>query len=244
MEFLIPSFLAGALTILAPCTLTLLPVMIGGSVTEKNPLKPLVVGLSLGVSVFVFTLLLKVGTDLVDINEYYLRAASSIIILLLGLTMIFPSLWDQLQVNLGLYKSEQLVEKAKEKGDGFLGAVLLGAALGPVFSTCSPTYFYILGTVLPQDFWLGVLNLLVYSLGLVVVLVAIGYGGRAVVQRLKFAANPTGWFRRTLGILLVIVGILFLTGWDKVLETWILDLGTNGYFLIDIERGLMDGFRS
>ena len=242
MEFLIPSFLAGALTILAPCTVTLLPVMLGGSVTEKNPLRPLIVGLSLGASVFIFTLLLKVGTDFVAIDEYILRLASSIILLLLGLTMVFPTVWDTLQVKLGLYKSEQLVEKAKGK-DGIWGAILLGAALGPVFSTCSPTYFYILGTVLPQDFWLGIMNLFVYSLGLVVVLVAIGYGGRAVVQKLKFAANPTGWFRRFLGILLVIVGILFLTGWDKVIEVWILDLGQNGYFLIDIERSLMGNVR-
>ena len=236
---LIPAFLAGVLTVLAPCTLTLLPVIIGGSVTEKNPWKPLVVGLSLGVSVFAFTLLLKVGTDLFELDEDVLRVISAIIILVLGFTMIFPTLWDHIQVKLGLYKSEKLLESAKSQGGGFGGSILLGAALGPVFSTCSPTYFYIIGTVLPQDFWTGVLTLAVYSLGLVAVLVAIGYGGRAVTQRLKFAANPTGWFRRTLGVLLVIVGILFLTGWDKVLETWILDLGGDSYFLIDIEENLM-----
>lgn len=236
---LIPAFLAGVLTVLAPCTLTLLPVIIGGSVTEKNPWKPLVVGLSLGISVFAFTLLLKVGTDLFELDEDVLRVISAIIILALGLTMVFPNVWDQIQVKLGLYKSEKLLESAKSKGGGFLGSILLGAALGPVFSTCSPTYFYIIGTVLPQDFWTGVLTLAVYSLGLVLILIAIGYGGRAVTQRLKFAANPTGWFKRTLGVLLVIVGILFLTGWDKVLETWILDIGGDNYFLIDIEENLM-----
>ncbi|MCA9373986.1 sulfite exporter TauE/SafE family protein [Candidatus Peregrinibacteria bacterium] len=236
---LIPAFLAGVLTVLAPCTLTLLPVIIGGSVTEKNPWKPLIVGLSLGISVFAFTLLLKVGTDLFSLDEDVLRVISAIIILALGFTMVFPTLWDHIQVKLGLYKSEKLLESAKGKGGGFAGSILLGAALGPVFSTCSPTYFYIIGTVLPQDFWTGVLTLSVYSLGLVAVLVAIGYGGRAVTQRLKFAANPTGWFRRTLGVLLVIVGILFLTGWDKVLETWILDVSGDNYFLIDIEENLM-----
>ncbi|MEZ4086932.1 MAG: cytochrome c biogenesis protein CcdA [Candidatus Gracilibacteria bacterium] len=236
---LIPAFLAGVLTVLAPCTLTLLPVIIGGSVTEKNPWKPLIVGLSLGISVFAFTLLLKVGTDLFLLDEDVLRVISAIIILALGFTMVFPTLWDHIQVKLGLYKSEKLLESAKGKGGGFAGSILLGAALGPVFSTCSPTYFYIIGTVLPQDFWTGVLTLSVYSLGLVAVLVAIGYGGRAVTQRLKFAANPTGWFRRTLGVLLVIVGILFLTGWDKVLETWILDVSGDNYFLIDIEENLM-----
>ncbi|HMR01698.1 MAG TPA: cytochrome C biogenesis protein, partial [Candidatus Gracilibacteria bacterium] len=130
---LIPAFLAGVLTVLAPCTLTLLPVIIGGSVTEKNPWKPLIVGLSLGISVFVFTLLLKVGTDLFSLDEDILRVISAIIILVLGFTMVFPTLWDHIQVKLGLYKSEKLLESAKSKGGGFAGSILLGAALGPVF---------------------------------------------------------------------------------------------------------------
>lgn len=239
MEFLIPSLIAGFLTILAPCSVTLLPVMLSGSLGTKSVFRPLIVALSLGISVFVFTLLLKVGTDLIDLDQEVLVAISAFLLVFLGLTMVFPTVWDNIQVKLGLYKSEQLLAKTGGK-DGLLGAVLMGAALGPVFSTCSPTYFFIVGTILPQDFWVGITNLVVYSLGLIAMLLAVGYGGRAIVSKVKFAANPKGWFKRTLGILLVLVGIAIFTGFDKQIEIFILDLGgDDGYFLIDIERNLM-----
>lgn len=240
MEHLIPSFLAGVLTVLAPCTVTLLPVMLSSSLGERNLWKPLAVAVSLGISVFIFTLLLKAGTDYVDIDQKVLGLVSGLLILFLGLTMVFPSIWDTIQVKLGLYKTEALLQKANTKGGTLVGAMLLGVALGPVFSTCSPTYFYIVGSILPIDFWTGALNLAVYALGLVIVLLAIGYGGRAVVQKLKFAANPRGWFKRTLGVLLVVVGFLFVTGLDKSLESFILDVGGGAdYFLIEIEESVM-----
>ncbi len=238
MEFLIPSLIAGFLTILAPCSITLLPVMLSGSLGTKNVFKPLIVALSLGVSVFVFTLLLKVSTDLIAIDQKILVVISGLLLVFLGITMVLPELWDRIQVKLGLYKSDQLLEKSSAKG-GFLGAILMGAALGPVFSTCSPTYFFILGTILPQDFYVGVLNLVVYSLGLIMMLLAVGYGGRAITSKLKFAANPHGWFKRLLGILLIMVGLIIVTGFDKTLESYILDLGGDDYLLIDIERSLM-----
>lgn len=238
MEFLIPSLIAGFLTILAPCSITLLPVMLSGSLGTKSSFRPMIVALSLGVSVFIFTLLLKVSTDLIALDQKILVAISGLILVLLGMTMVFPKLWDNIQVKLGLYKSEQLLEKSNSKS-GLLGAVLMGAALGPVFSTCSPTYFFILGTILPQDFFTGVVNLIVYSLGLVLMLLAVGYGGRAVTAKLKFAANPYGWFKKSLGILLILVGLIIATGFDKTLESYILDLGGDDYLLIDIERSLM-----
>jgi len=223
MEYLIPSFIAGVLTILAPCSVTLLPVMLSGSAGERNPWKPLIVAVSLGVSIFVFTLLLKVFVDFIGVDDLWLRIFSGVLLFFLGLTMTFPAIWDNIQVKLGLYKSETLLTKSDERG-GFLGAILLGASLGPVFSTCSPTYFYIVGTVLPINFWVGLVNLLVYSLGLVLMLLVIGYGGRAVVQRLKFATNPNGLFKKILGVILVVVGLSVLTGFDKTVESFILDL--------------------
>ncbi|MBD3328678.1 cytochrome C biogenesis protein [Candidatus Peregrinibacteria bacterium] len=238
MEFLIPSFIAGVLTVLAPCTVILLPAILGGSLSGKNIWKPLIVAASLGVSVFVFTLLLKVGIDAININERVLQIVSGVIIGLLGLIMIFPTIWDNIQIKLGLYKSENLVHKTNEK-EGIAGSIALGVALGPVFSTCSPTYFFIIGTILPQDLGIGLVNLAVYTLGLVLVLLLIGYGGRAVVKKLKFASNPTGWFKRILGILLVIIGIIFITDTYKDIEVAILDLAGDNYVLLEIEDSLL-----
>ena len=239
MQILIPAFLAGMLTILAPCSVTLLPVILGGSIAGKRTILPLITALSLALSVFIFTLLLKVGTDLLPISEATLKTFGGLLIFFLALTMVFPEGWDWLQIKLGLYKSEKLLEKAKN-GNSVIGALLLGAALGPVFSTCSPTYFYILGTVIPADFWTGMFALFIYCLGLLAMLLLVGYGGRAIVVHLKFAANPTGWFKRGLGVILLFTGVSIVTGFDKQIESFILDIGGGGdYFLTTIERSIM-----
>ena len=54
MNLFFAAFLAGFLTVLAPCVFTLLPVVLGGSVTEKSFVRPMVIISSLGVSVFLF----------------------------------------------------------------------------------------------------------------------------------------------------------------------------------------------
>lgn len=238
MELLIASFLAGLLTILAPCVLTLLPVIIGGSVESQSKTRPLVIAGSLGVSVILFTLLLKVSTLLIDIPDTFWKIASGGIIIFLSLTMIFPDAWTKLAFKLKLYKSESLLHKNTSSNGS---AVALGASLGPVFTTCSPTYLFIVATVLPQSFATGFVNLLAYTVGMMILLLIIGYGGQAVVKKLRFAANPNGWFKKVIGVILLLVGIMIITGLDKDLETYILDQGYLGP--IEIENSLLDKAR-
>lgn len=238
MEFLLISFLAGLLTVLAPCVLSLLPVILGGTLGQKNPWRPLLIAGSLGVSVVLFSLLLRATTALFGVPDEVWKIISGGLVLVFGLTMVFPSVWEKLAFKLKLYKSEGLLEKSGKK-DGALGAVLLGASLGPVFTTCSPTYVVILAIILPESFFVGFINLLAYALGLTLLLVLIGYGGQWVTKRLRFAANPRGWFKRALGVLLVLTGVAILTGFDKTIEQKILEAGYLGP--IELEQSLLDG---
>lgn len=237
MEFLVPSFLAGILTVLAPCVMALLPVILGGTLGSKNPLRPLVITLSLGVSVILFTLALKATTALIGIPQDVWKWISGGLIILFGLAMLFPNGWNKLAFKLKLYKSENLVHKSGEK-KGLLGAVLLGASLGPVFTTCSPTYALILAVVLPQNFTIGLINLFVYAIGLMIPLLIVGYGGQRLTRKLKWAVNPNGLFKKGLGVLLIIVGIAIFTGYDKKLEAKILQSGYLGP--IEIENMLIE----
>lgn len=234
MEYLIPSFLAGILTVLAPCVVTLLPVILGGTLGHKDPYRPLIIAGSLGVSVILFTLLLKATTLLIDVPAEFWRSVSGILIILFGVTMFAPILWEKLSFKLKLYKSEKLLSKSK-------GAIMLGASLGPVFSTCSPTYALILAIVLPNNFTVGFASLLSYTFGLVFVLLLIGYGGHHVTKRFKFAVNPTGWFKRGLGALLIITGLLVFTGFDKSIESFILNSGYNGS--AELEASFIEGLK-
>jgi sulfite exporter TauE/SafE len=104
---------------------------------------------------------------------------------------------------------------------------MMGAALGPVFSSCSPTYFVILATVLPQSFGVGLVYLGVYAAGLSIILLLISYLGQKFVKKVEWASNPNGIFKRGLGVVFILVGIFIITGFDKKIQTFILD---KGYF--------------
>lgn len=235
---LVTSFVAGLLTVLAPCVLPLLPVIVGGSLIDKNKWRPLVISFSLAISVVLFTLLLKVFTLFINVPQDFWKYVSGGIIMLFGLALIFPGAWDWLTVKLKLSQgSEGMLQKAQQN-KSLWGAVLLGAALGPVFSSCSPTYFVILATVLPVSLGLGIVYLLVYALGLMLIMLMIAYLGRALTAKVKFAANPKGWFKRGLGILLLIVGLAIVTGIEKKAEEAIINAGFGS---TDLERDLLSG---
>jgi len=229
MALLIPSFLAGILTIFAPCVLSLLPIIIGGSLTDKNPRRPLIIVGSLAVSVIVFTLLLKGTTAFISIPTAFWAYFSGTLITFFSLSLLFPDTWSLLAFKLGLYKSEQLLEQDETTKSSTKGAILLGASLGPVFTTCSPTYFLILAIVLPISFSMALLDLTVYAIGMSIPLLLIGYGGQTIAAKFRVFANPTGTFKKTLGLILLITGILILTGTDKKLEAWLIQKGYTGF---------------
>lgn len=240
MTLLITSFIAGLLTVLAPCILPLLPIIIGGSLSEgkRDPWKAYIITASLAVSVVLFTLLLKFSTLFIDIPQSAWAYISGSILIAFGLFMVFPGVWERLVLALGLGKSSnKLLAKGVQKKSR-MGDVLIGAALGPVFSTCSPTYFVILATVLPASFVTGLVYLIAFAAGLALALLAIALLGQRIVGKLDKAADPHGWFKRGLGVLFLLVGIAIMTGVDKTIETALLD---SGFFdVTKIEQKLLE----
>lgn len=227
---LVVSLLAGVLTVAAPCVLPLLPVIVGGSIVadgdgRRARWRPFVIAASLAVSVIVFTLLLKATTALLGIPTQVWQIISGVIVVLLGVNLLFPSLWERASTRLGFGDRSNRALDASVQRQSVGGDILTGAALGPVFSSCSPTYALIVATVLPVSFAEGLLYVTLYAIGLAVPLLLIALAGRSAARRLGWLADPRGWFRRTMGVLFVVVGIVVIVGADKALQTLILDLG-------------------
>lgn len=229
MHLLVVSFLAGILTAAAPCILPLLPVIIGGTLPDEKKsnqwYKPLVVVVSLAASVVVFSLLLKATTAFLGVPQFVWNVISGIIVLTLGLSMLFPRVWEKIALQTGLYlKSNELMQYSTKKR-GLTRDVLIGASLGPVFSSCSPTYVLIVAVILPQSFAKGFIYLIAYALGLASILLLIALAGRTITSRMGWLSNPSGNFKKVIGVLFLIVGIAVLTGYDRKLQTYVLEQG-------------------
>ncbi|MBI4134921.1 MAG: sulfite exporter TauE/SafE family protein [Candidatus Sungbacteria bacterium] len=237
MVLFVVSFIAGVLTVLAPCILPLLPVVIGSSASSRSRATPYVVVGSLALSVILFTFALKVSTAFIMIPPEVWMYLSGGILVIFGFTLLFPTLWARVPGIARISTGSNALLGAGYERKGLLGDVLVGAALGPVFSTCSPTYFVILASVLPASFILGSLYLFSYTLGLALMLLLIGLIGERLSARLSGFSDSGGWFKRGIGVLFILLGIAIASGYEKKLETKLLD---SGYFdVTKIEQSLL-----
>jgi cytochrome c biogenesis protein CcdA len=238
MTLLIISFIAGVLTVLAPCILPLLPVVVGTSAHGGRRSTPYIVVGSLALSIILFTYLLKASSAFVMVPQHVWTYISGGIVALFGITLLFPAIWENIP---GLAKlssqSNQLLGKGYQK-KSIWGDVIIGASLGPIFSTCSPTYFLILASVLPASFALGTLYILAYVLGLSLILLLIGLIGQKLANKMTGLADSHGLFKRTVGLLFLILGVAIILGYDKKLQIQILD---GGFFdVTKVEQVLLE----
>src|SRR3989338_8691964 len=213
MAFFIISFVAGVLTILAPCILPLLPVIVGRSLSDPtlSQRRVFVVITSLGISVILF---------------------------ILGLVTLFPNLWENLPFVWRLNTGGNKVLMSGYQRNDIWGDIIVGASLGPIFSACSPTYFVILATVLPVRPAVGILYLFTYTVGLCLALLLVSILGQRIMNKLNFTLDPYGWFKRTLGVIFILVSLGILTGYDKQLQISLLDAGF--FDVTKVEQNLLD----
>ena len=224
MLLLLISFIAGILTILAPCVLPLLPVIIGGSISGKTKerARPYIIAGSLAGSIVVFTLLLKLSTLLINLSPSVLNYIAGGLLVALGLVSIFPELWEKLMIILNWQAaSQRFLGRGEHNKDKYVGPVLIGVALGPVFASCSPTYAFILASVLPHSFASGLIYLITYSIGLVIALLAVSLVGKKFISRFSWAVDTHSLFRRIVGIAFVLIGIAIISGSEIRIETWV-----------------------
>lgn len=212
------SFAAGALTVLTPCCLPVLPPLLSGSVGHRLRPPAIVAG-----SVLSFTLIGVATGYLGLLAPETLRAPAFLTIVAFGAVMAD----DDLHAVYSRYASraagwaDGLAVPAAE-GRPLVGGFLLGTLIGVLWLPCVGP---ILGAVLAYASTTGSvaesgLLLFVYGAGFGTPLVAVAYGGRVAGDRLRErlpGMERTRTVRRLAGYLLLASGLALLFELDKVL---------------------------
>ena len=112
------------------------------------------------------------------------------------------------------------------KGNGFWGGFGIGSTLGVVWTPCAGP---ILGAILTfaantQNVLQSGLLFFAYGLGAAVPMLLIGYGGRALVLRIKGFAHASARIRQVAGIILVIWAVALFFGVDRYLQVSVFPL--------------------
>ena len=207
------AFISGILTILTPCVLPMLPILLGASQQGiKNKIHSYIIILSLITSIFLFTLLFKQAFDLLFWPKV-LQIIGASVIGIYGLLLLFPHIWNKISEKIWLNKIW-----AQSQKSGFLWDIILGASLWPIFTSCTPTYLLIVGLIFGEQFVTGAIALAFYCLGFGAILLLISLFGRKLTSKLATASSENWLFKKILGFICIIFAILIGTGWIKDIE--------------------------
>ena len=199
--------LAGAGTALSPCALPVLPALLSaGSVGGRR--RPLGVVLGLSITFTVTIVGLANVVDGVGLGNDPLRDVAIAVLLVFGLALLVPDVAARLEAPL----SRLARFGPRNIGDGFGSGLLVGGALGFVYTPCASP---ILAAVISVSAASGktIAIALAYAAGSAVVLLALALGGRRVFDRVRRAGRGP-ILQRVLGAIMILTAVAIVTNLD------------------------------
>ena len=216
------AFLAGVFSTLSPCVLPLVPIVLGTAASQHR-LGPvaLAAGLALSftaIGLFVATVGFAIGLD----GDVF-RMAGAILLIVVGVVLIVPSLQAQVATAAGPIGNWAEARFGGVSTNGLGGQFAVGLLLGAAWSPCVGPTLGATSLLAARGENLGsvALTMLVFGIGAAVPLALIGLASREALLAWRGNLAATGKLVKALmGLVLVALGLLVLTGLDKRAEAW------------------------
>jgi cytochrome c biogenesis protein CcdA len=217
-------FAAGALSTLSPCALPLLPVLAASALSAHRYGNIALAG-GLGISFASVGLFIATVGSSAGLTDDAFRAGAAALMVVFGLFMLsglLQKLFTRSFSSVG-NQAQRLLNGIK--GDSLAGQFAIGLLLGIVWSPCVGPTLGAASTLAAQGRDLGHIAslMVVFGTGAALPLLALGAMSRASIAKLRGGLNRFGrWGRGGLGVLFIAVGMLILSGADKIVQAAIL----------------------
>ena len=218
------AFLAGVITVLSPCILPILPIILTSSIGGVNTGKSRPMGVVIGfiLSFTFFTLFLSTIVKFSGIPAETLRFVSVLVVAGFGISLLVPQF--QVLVERLFSRLAGLMPSSQGK-TGFGGGLLIGFSVGLLWTPCvgpilaSVISLAITGTVTFDAF----LITLVYSLGTAIPMLLIMLGGQNVLRRVPWLLSNLGHIQKLFGVLMILTAIAIFFNIDRRFQTYVLN---------------------
>jgi len=207
LVLIIFALLAGAGTALSPCVLPVLPALLSaGSVGGRRRPLGVVIGLAVTFTVTIVGVASVVGG--VGLGADPLRWIAVFVLIAFGVAMMVPDVAARIEAPL----SRLARFGPKSVGDGFRSGLVVGGALGFVYTPCASP---VLAAVISVGAASGrsVILAVAYAAGSAIVLFALALGGRSLMDRARRAGRGPA-IQRGLGAIMVVTGLAIAIGLD------------------------------
>jgi cytochrome c biogenesis protein CcdA len=219
------AFLAGCLSVLSPCVLPLLPIVLGTAASEHR-LGPLALAGGLAISFTAIGLFVATVGFAMGLDTDVFRTISAVLLIAVGVLLLVPRLQEQFAVAAGPVSQWAGGYLDNFAATGLVGQFGLGLLLGAVWSPCVGPTLGAASLLAAKGENLGqvAITMLAFGIGAALPLMLLGFLSREAMQRWKGRMMEAGGGGKALlGVLLLAIGVLIASGLDKRLETALVD---------------------
>ena len=246
------AFVSGVITILSPCILPVLPIVLSGGIGGGKA-RPFGVLTGFVVSFTVFTLTLSAIVRALGIPADALRVVAVVLIAVFGIVMLVPQLRNGFELLTSRIASRGSKTSSVAVGQpmagragqaavhqaGFWSGTVVGLSLGLVWTPCvGPIMASVISLALTQQVrGDSVFITLAYTLGTSIPMLAVMLGGRALLSRVPTLTRNTANIQKGFGVLMLAMAVAIGLGWDRRFQAAVLRAFPNyGTGLTVIER--------
>ena len=231
---LIFAYIAGLLTLINPCVLPVLPIVLATALTA-NPRGPVALAAGMSLSFVTFGMTIATIGRAIGLTEARLADAGAVAMLVFGAILLTPRLSARFETALAGVSARADATLARTDSGGLGGQFLGGLLLGAVWSPCiGPT----LGGAIAlasqgQSLVWAFLIMVAFALGVSTLILGIGLGGQDLIRsRAQSLRGLAARSKTILGVVFLGVGLMILFrlhhAFDRwalqVLPTWFTDL--------------------
>jgi len=219
------SYIAGILTLLNPCTFPLIPILLS-STWQRNQFGPIILIFGLSFTFIIMGFALATSQMVLGMEIKKLRLVSVLLLLIIGIFLVHKPLQSFLRqsvntVSMILRQRFSPLFVKRLPYEKMVINLLIGVLLGFIWFPCTgPTLSLALSLASRGDYFgQATLLMTLYSLGITTPLIGLSYASKRYLLKREFLKHGQSG-RKWIGISLIVISILILTGCDKAVETW------------------------
>ena len=214
------AFIGGLVTVLSPCILPLLPIILSSSTGGKA--KPFGIITGFIASFTFFTLFLNTIVKLTGISADSLRNVSIFVIAFFGITLLIPQTQKLLEKFFSYFA--RFTPNSSNRS-GFWGGILIGLSIGLLWTPCvgpilaSVITLAVTGSVNTQAF----LITLSFSIGTAIPMLIILRNGNQALNNVPWLVRNTNLIQKVFGVLMILTALAIFFNVDRKFQSFILD---------------------
>jgi cytochrome c-type biogenesis protein len=195
-------FTAGLMSVLSPCVLPIVPIVVTGN-NNEHKWRPMLVVSGLSLTFIIMGVLSSLFGSVIGPKMLFIEKIAGILIAIFGILLLF---------NVNLFKHLSFFSRFAQKSKGRFGGFFLGLTLGIIWIPCvGPMLSSVLALVATEGkMAIGIFMLLIYSAGFSIPLLLAGYASQFFRKRLRSIGKFPYTVNLISGLILIGLGLFII----------------------------------